>query len=202
MHQKRNYERMFSVLYFHISFFCITIYKSEDTMMMKTYKDKQPQLHESCYVADNATIVGDVTLKKGSSVWFHSVIRGDKDKIVIGENSNIQDNCTLHIDAGYGIDIGKHVTIGHNAIVHGAKIEDEVLIGMGAILLNGVHIEKHCIVGAGAVVKEHTTIPQGSLVVGCPAKVIKQIDQDAIHNIVKNAQLYVALANDYKKMEE
>lgn len=169
--------------------------------MIKNYKEKKPQLHESCFVADNATIIGNVKMENGSSAWFHCVIRGDKDKIHIGENSNIQDNCTLHTDAGYDIEIGNHVTIGHNAVIHGAKIEDEVLIGMGAIILNGVHIGKHSMIGAGAVVKEKTNIPEGSLVVGCPARIIKQVSKETIQGIIANAHLYVKLAQEYRDME-
>lgn len=108
--------------------------------MILPYRDKQPLIEESAYVSSNATVIGDVTLEKGSSVWFHSVVRGDKDHIHIGEDSNVQDNCTLHTDPKHLLQIGKRVTVGHNAVLHGCMIEDEVLIGMGAIVLNGAHI--------------------------------------------------------------
>lgn len=169
--------------------------------MLLKYKDKEPFLHESCYVASNAVIIGDVTLKKGANVWFHTVIRGDKDEMIIGENSNIQDNCTLHTDPGHKLIIGKNVTIGHNAVIHGAKIEDEVLIGMGAIILNGALIKKHSIIGAGALVKEGTVIAENSLVVGCPGRVIKEVDEQAIKEIQENAEHYTALGKEYKLID-
>ena len=100
--------------------------------MILPYRDKQPLIEESAYVSSNATVIGDVTLEKGSSIWFHSVVRGDKDHIHIGEDSNIQDNCTLHTDPKHLLQIGKRVTVGHNAVLHGCMIEDEVLIGMGS----------------------------------------------------------------------
>lgn len=117
--------------------------------MIQTYRNHTPRIDATCFVADNATIIGDVTMKADASVWFGSVIRGDKDHIEIGEGSNIQDNCTLHTDPQHVLTIGKHVTVGHNAILHGCHIEDEVLIGMGAIILNGAHIGSHSIIVAG-----------------------------------------------------
>lgn len=170
--------------------------------MLLNYKDKKPQLHESCYIASTAAIIGEVTVKKGASIWFHTVIRGDKDEIVIGEDSNIQDNCTLHTDPGHQLIIGKNVTVGHNAIIHGAKIEDEVLIGMGAIILNGAIIKKHCIIAAGALVKEGAVIAENSLVVGCPGKVIKEVNAKAIEEIQENAKHYVALGKEYKLIDK
>lgn len=169
--------------------------------MIIAYKDKQPNLAENSYVSQNATIIGDVTLEEGSSVFFHTVIRGDKDEISIGENSNIQDNCTLHTDPGHKLKIGKYVTVGHNAILHGCTIEDEVLIGMGAIILNGAVIGKHSIIGAGAVVTQGQIIPENSLVVGCPAKVIKRADEARIAEIKENALHYAQLGKEYKEMK-
>lgn len=168
--------------------------------MIKTYRTYTPDIHESCYLSENATIIGDVTLEKDVSVWFHSVIRGDKDHIHIKEGSNIQDNCTLHTDPNHQLSIGKYVTVGHNAILHGCTIDDEVLIGMGAIVLNGANIGKHAIIGAGALVKENQVIPEGALAVGCPCKIIKQVNEAQIKDIMENAQHYIALGKEYKEM--
>ena len=169
--------------------------------MIIAYRDKKPVIAEDSYVSKNATIIGDVTLEKGSSVFFHTVVRGDKDAICIGEKSNIQDNCTLHTDPGHELKIGKRVTVGHNAILHGCVIEDEVLIGMGAIILNEAVVGKHSIIGAGAVVTQGQIIPENSLVVGCPAKVIKQVNAAQVEEIKENAMHYAELGREYKKME-
>lgn len=168
--------------------------------MIKTYRMHTPNIHDSCYVSENATIIGDVTLEKDVSIWFHTVIRGDKDHIHIKEGSNIQDNCTLHTDPDHQLWIGKHVTVGHQAMLHGCQIEDEVLIGMGAIVLNGAKIGKHAIIAAGALVKENQVIPEGSLAVGCPAKVIKQVSEAQIQDIMDNAKHYITLGKKYKEM--
>ena len=169
--------------------------------MIIAYRDKKPVIAEDSYVSKNATIIGDVTLEKGSSVFFHTVVRGDKDAICIGENSNIQDNCTLHTDPGHELKLGKRVTVGHNAILHGCVIEDEVLIGMGAIILNEAVVGKHSIIGAGAVVTQGQIIPENSLVVGCPAKIIKQVNAAQVEEIKENALHYAELGREYKEME-
>lgn len=144
-----------------------------------------------------ATVVGNVTLHQNVSVWYGSVIRGDSDSIEIGENSNIQDLSILHTDYGYPIHIGKNVTIGHRAIVHGCTIEDEVMIGMGAILMNGAKIGKHSIVGAGALIPEGKEIPANSIVVGMPGKIIHQTSEKQVEEILENAKHYVELAREY-----
>lgn len=168
--------------------------------MIKTYRNHTPQIDESVYLSQDAVVIGDVTLEKNVSVWFQTVIRGDKDHIHIGEGSNIQDNCTLHTDPHHVMTIGRNVTVGHNAVVHGCTIEDEVLIGMGAIVLNGSHIGSHSIIGAGALVREQQVIPPGSLVVGCPGKVIKSVSEEQIQDIIENAAHYQELAKEYKEM--
>lgn len=169
--------------------------------MIKNYRQHTPQIDESVYLSKDSVIIGDVTLERNASVWFHSVIRGDKDHIHIGEGSNIQDNCTLHTDPDHVLTIGHNVTVGHNAVLHGCTIEDEVLIGMGAIILNGATIGRHSIIGAGALIKEQQVIPERSLVVGCPGKVIKNVSEEQIQDIMDNAQHYQALAKEYKEME-
>ncbi len=169
--------------------------------MILPYRDKQPLIEETAYVSSNATVIGDVTLEKGSSVWFHSVVRGDKDHIHIGEDSNIQDNCTLHTDPKHLLQIGKRVTVGHNAVLHGCIIEDEVLIGMGAVVLNGAHIGRHCIIGAGALVKEGQQIPENSLAVGSPARIIRKCSEEQIKEILENAMHYAQLGSEYKEID-
>ena len=144
--------------------------------------------------ASNATILGNVSIGKDSSVWYNAVIRSEEEAIEIGQESNIQDQCVLHTDCGYPLKIGNRVTIGHGAIVHGCTIEDEVLIGMGAIVLNGAHIGKHSIIGAGCVVPENMVIPQRSVVVGVPAKIIKKTSESQVSDILSNADHYVKLS--------
>lgn len=168
--------------------------------MIKNYRHHTPQINESVYLSEDTMIIGDVTLEKNVSVWFHSVIRGDKDHIHIGEGSNIQDNCTLHTDPDHVLTIGRNVTVGHNAVLHGCTIEDEVLVGMGAIILNGAKIGMHSIIGAGALIREQQVIPERSLVVGCPGKVIKNVSEEQIQDIIENALHYQALAKEYKEM--
>ena len=170
--------------------------------MIKKYKETYPTIHDSCFVAENAVVIGKTTIQEGSSVWYHSVIRGDSDEIYIGKDTNIQDNCTLHTDLHHTLYIGNRVTIGHQAIVHGAHIEDEGLIGMGAIILNGAHIGKHSIIAAGALVPENMIIPENSVVMGCPAKIKKEITQEQIESILHNAKHYKELGQEYKEMED
>ena len=169
--------------------------------MLYQYHDHKPEIDASCFVADGTSIIGDVKLKEDVSVWFGSVIRGDKDEIVIGKGSNVQDNCTLHTDPNHKLIVGKNVTVGHNAILHGCKIEDEVLIGMGAKVLNGAHVGRHSIIGAGALVVENMDIPENSVVVGCPAKIIKSISEKQVHSILENAKHYVELGKEYKEIK-
>ena len=153
---------------------------------------------ENLFIAEGAKIVGDVEIGLGSSIWFNAVVRGDISPISIGKYSNIQDNCTLHVSKNFPCQIGNYVTIGHNAVVHGAYIEDNVLVGMGACILNGAKIASNTIIAAKALVTENMVIPENSLVVGIPGKVIRTLSQDEILSIRKNAENYVDLANSYK----
>ncbi len=166
--------------------------------MIRSFKDKNVQYDESCFIADNADVIGNVILNKDVSVFYHSVIRGDSASIFIDEESNIQDLCVLHCDEKNPIHIGKRVSVGHRAIIHGASIDDETLIGMGAVVLNGAKIGKHCIIGANALVGEKMIIEDGSVVVGIPAKVIKKTSEVQIETILKNAQHYVELGKEHK----
>lgn len=145
------------------------------------------------YFAAGAQVVGDVTFGKNVGVWYNAVIRGDAEKIFIDDDSNIQDNCTLHTDAGHPIHIGKGVSVGHNAIVHGCSIGDNTVIGMGSILLNGAVVGKNCIIGAGALVTGKTVIPDNSIAVGNPARFLRKMTAAEIEANRKNARHYVQL---------
>jgi carbonic anhydrase/acetyltransferase-like protein (isoleucine patch superfamily) len=149
--------------------------------------------------AGNATIMGDVTIGSDVGIWFGAVIRADKDRIVIGDRSNIQDNCVVHTSAGFPTIIGNDVSVGHGAILHGCRIGDRVLVGMGAIVLNGAHIGAGSVIGAGAVVREGMEVPAGSVVVGIPGKIIKQASDEQQQHILDNAVSYVTLAGEYAR---
>lgn len=156
-----------------------------------------PVLGQNVFLAKGAIVRGDVTLGDNTSVWFNAVIRADTAPITVGANSNIQDNCVLHVDSDASICIGDHVTIGHGAIVHGCTIGDNSLIGMGAILLNNAVIGKNCIIGAGALVTQGTVIPDGSLVIGSPATIKRAVTEEEIADITRNALHYVEEARLY-----
>lgn len=161
--------------------------------------NKVPRIGRNVFIASTAYVIGGDVVIGGDnvSIWPHAVIRGDEDSIVIGDNSNIQDGAVIHTDAGFPARIGRGVTIGHRAIVHGATVEDEVIIGMGAIVLNGAVIGSGSIVGAGAVVTQGTKVPPNSIVVGVPAKVIRQATDADREYIRNNYQAYLRLARMY-----
>lgn len=148
------------------------------------------KITEEVYIAEGAKIIGDVEMGEGSSVWYNAVIRGDSNPIVIGKNTNVQDNAVLHVSHSHALSIGDNVTIGHGAIVHGCTIGNNVLIGMGAIVLDGAVIEDYCIIGAGALVTQNKIISSGSLAFGNPAKVMRQISEEEKRSIVENAREY------------
>lgn len=156
---------------------------------------------EALFMAGNATVVGDVTIGKQVGIWFGAVVRADKDRIIIGDRSNIQDNCVVHTSRGFPVTLGREVSVGHGAILHGCTIADQVLVGMGAIVLNGARIGKGSVIGAGAVIREGMDVPEGSVVVGVPGKVIKQADAVQQQNILTNAESYVQLAAEYAHHE-
>lgn len=147
--------------------------------MQYTYQHNQPDVPDSSYVAPGAAVIGRVTLGERVSVWFNAVMRGDNDDIVIGDGSNVQDGCVLHVDKGYPLRVGVNCTIGHKVILHGCTIGDRSLVGMNAVVLNGATIGKDCLIGANALVTEGMEVPDGSLVLGSPAKVIKPISDAA-----------------------
>lgn len=166
-------------------------------MVFLSYEGIEPKIGKNCFVAENATIAGDVTLEEGSSAWFCSVIRAEVAPIVIGRKSNIQDNCTLHTDLGYPLKIGDGVSVGHNTVVHGATIESNCLIGMSATILNGTRIGKNCIIGAGALLLQDSNIPENSLVLGVPASVKRSLTGEEIERIGMNANHYSQFAHEY-----
>jgi len=150
------------------------------------------------YVAPGAQIIGSVELGADCSVWFNAVIRGDNDQITIGSGSNIQDGCVLHVDAGFPMRIGRNVTVGHKVMLHGCTIGDGSLIGMNAVVLNGAKIGQNCLVGANALVTEGTEIPDGSLFLGSPGKVVKSLDENAIAQLGNAARHYQDKINLYQ----
>ena len=158
--------------------------------MFYDLEDKKPKNSGENWVAPNATIIGDVTLEKNSSVWFNAVIRGDNENIHVGEGSNVQDGSVLHTDPGCPLRIGKDVTIGHIVMLHGCTIGDNSLIGIGAVILNNAKIGKNCIIGAKALITENKEIPDNSLVGGSPGRVVRKLTDDEIGKITENAKHY------------
>lgn len=154
----------------------------------------QPQIHASVFVAQSADVIGQVTLKAQSSVWFNAVIRGDCDHIEVGARSNIQDGAVLHCDPGKPLVIGEDVTVGHNAMVHCLEVGDRTLVGINAVILDGAKIGSDCIIGANSLVKANAIIPDGSLVVGSPAVVVRQLDEQSKQFLLGSAAVYVEKA--------
>jgi carbonic anhydrase/acetyltransferase-like protein (isoleucine patch superfamily) len=151
-----------------------------------------------CWIADNATVIGDVVLENNASIWFNCVVRGDNDRITIGENSQLQDGCILHVDAGFPITVGRNVSIGHMSMLHGCTIGDGTLIGIKSVILNGAEIGRNCVVGANSLVTEGKKIPDGSLVLGSPAKVVRPLTDDEIRLYNSFADDYVARSKQYR----
>jgi carbonic anhydrase/acetyltransferase-like protein (isoleucine patch superfamily) len=149
------------------------------------------------FAAGNATIIGDVMIGNQVGVWFGAVIRADKDRIIIGDRTNIQDNCVVHTSKGHPVRLGTDVSVGHGAILHGCTIGDRVLVGMGSIILNGATIGEGSVIGAGAVITEGKLIPPGSVVVGVPGKIVKEADPAQREQILANAAAYIELATEY-----
>jgi carbonic anhydrase/acetyltransferase-like protein (isoleucine patch superfamily) len=154
---------------------------------------------ERYWVAESATVIGTVRLKRDASVWYGASLRGDNEWVEVGEGSNIQENCILHTDIGFPLTIGARCTIGHAVILHGCTIADDSLIGMGAIVLNGVKIGRNCLVGAGAVVTEGKVFPDNSLIVGAPARLIRQVNDKILQLITESAEFYVNNWQRYRK---
>lgn len=155
-------------------------------------------IHENSYIADGAIVLGNVSVGEESSIWFHSTVRADRAEIIIGNRSNIQDNAVVHVDEGFPVHIGNNVTIGHGAVIHGCRINDNTLIGMGAIILNGARIGENCVIGAGALVTQNMIIPDNSLVIGCPAKIMRQVTAEEVRGNLSNADEYVKESMEYR----
>lgn len=158
--------------------------------MIRELQGIKPQIHEEAFIADSAEVMGDVNIDEGSSIWYGAVLRGDIENITIGKYSNIQDNATVHTETNIPTKIGDYTVVGHNAIVHGASVGDNCLIGMGAIVLNNAVIGDNSIIGAGSLVTEGKVIPPNSLAIGTPAKVIRQVTEEDIKGIKGNAIRY------------
>ena len=157
---------------------------------------KKPRIDEQAVVADGVVVLGDVTIEKDVSIWYNAVIRGDANSISIGEGTNIQDLAVLHVDADASLAIGKNVTIGHGAILHGCTIKDQALIGMGAIVLNGAVIGKGSMIAAGALVLQNTVVPDGALYMGNPAKFRRMLTEEELTANLKNAANYIKESKD------
>ena len=153
---------------------------------------------ETIYIAPGAFVIGDVTLGENVGIWYNAVVRGDTNSIYIGNNTNVQDNATLHTDKDFKLHIGDGVTIGHNAVVHGCTVGENTVIGMGSIILSGAIIGKNCIIGAGSLVTGKMNIPDGSLVMGSPAKVTRPLMKQEIESNRENAIHYVELMSEYQ----
>lgn len=165
--------------------------------MIKEFKGKVPVIHNTCYISESVDIIGNVVIKDNANIWFGTRIRGDMNEVVIGKNANIQENSVVHVDIHCGTYIGDDVTIGHGAIIHGCTIHNNVLIGMGAIVLNEAVIGKNTIIGAGSLIPQGKIIPEGVLCLGSPAKVVRNLTEEEIISIKTSADNYVTLSKNY-----
>ena len=163
---------------------------------------KTPDIHPSAFVAPGAVVRGEVHLAENSSVFYNAVLRGDRAPISIGEGTNIQDNCVVHVEYDLPVTVGKNVTVGHGAILHGCTVGDETLIGMGAIVLNGAQIGKGCLIGAGALVTQNAVIPVGCMAVGSPARVKRPLTPEEMDGLRQSAADYRQEAQACKALEE
>ncbi len=157
----------------------------------------KPVISPLARIAEHAVICGNVELKSGSNIWFHTTIRAEMERITIGTDSNVQDNCVIHVDEGCPVTVGDRVTVGHGCILHGCTIGDESLIGMGSTVLNGAHIGRGCILGAGSLVTQNTVIPDGMMAFGRPAKVVRPVTPEERADLLRNAEAYVAESKVY-----
>jgi len=167
-------------------------------MTIYQYKDKKPQIHDTAFVAAEATVIGDVILEKDTSVWPGVVIRGDNEPITVGEGSNVQEGTVMHTDMGCPLTLAKNVTVGHQAMLHGCTIGENSLIGIQAVILNRAVIGKNCLVGAGSVVTEGKVFPDNSLILGSPAKVVRELTPEAIEGLKASAKSYMAKKDLFK----
>ena len=169
-------------------------------MPMYALGERKVLIHgEECFIADNATVIGSVILHPHASVWYNAVVRGDSEIITIGERTNIQDAAVLHADPGVPLTLGKNVSVGHQAMLHGCTVGDGSLIGIGAIILNHAVIGKGCLIGAGAVIPEGKTFPDGVLVIGSPGKVLRELNPEERAGLLENADIYVRRSKLYRE---
>lgn len=167
--------------------------------MLITFDKKKPQVAQNTFIAPNASIIGDVEIGPESSVWFGAVVRGDFSKITIGKRSNIQDLSLIHVTEGMPVVVGDDVTVGHRAILHSCKIGNRILIGMGAILMDGVVVEENSIVAAGSLLIEGTIVPAGKLILGRPGKVVRDLKEDELKWLTDSSLHYAECAKEYQK---
>ncbi len=164
--------------------------------MVHRIGDRRPDVSRASYIAWNAEVAGAVTLAEDTSVWFGATLRGDIEPITVGRGSNVQDGAVIHTDSGLPCVVGERVTIGHQAVLHGCRVGDDCLIGMGAIVLSGAEIGKESVVGAGALITEGKSFPPRSLILGSPAKAVRTLDDAAIEKVRRNGAVYVRLASE------
>ncbi len=166
--------------------------------MIYTLGDRRPQLADDVYVAPTASVIGSVVLEAGASVWFGAVLRGDCDLITVGAGSNVQDASVLHTDPGMPLTIGRGVTVGHKVMLHGCTIGDGSLVGIGAIVLNGARIGRECLIGAGALVTENSEFPDGSLILGAPARIKRELSAEERAMLAHGAEHYIGNARRFR----
>lgn len=166
--------------------------------MIMNFMNKKPAFEEDVYISETSVIIGDVTLKSNANVWFGAVLRGDVESIVIGKNTNIQENTVVHVDENDNVEVGDGCTVGHGAIIHGCKIGNNTLIGMGAIILNGAEIGNNSIVGAGSLVTQNKKFEDGVLILGNPAKVVRNLTEEEIENNKRSSLEYIELSKKIK----
>ena len=168
-------------------------------MPILPYKGVMPTIEENVFIAPGSMVIGDVIIREGASVWYNAVVRADTAPIVIGRRTNIQDNCTLHVDSDAPLIIGDECTIGHGAVVHGATLGNQVFVGMKAVVLSHAHISSRTIIGACALVGEHKDIPEGVLMLGIPAKYARELTEVELENIASRAEGYYERSLEHKK---
>ena len=167
--------------------------------MIMDFEGVTPRINKNTYISESVDIIGKVNVEENVNIWFGTRLRGDMNNIIIGENTNIQENSVVHVDINSPCIIGKNVTIGHGTIIHGCSISDNVLVGMGSIILNNAKIGKNTIIGAGSLVTQGKDFPEGVLILGNPAKVIRQLTEAEVKSIQRSADNYVSLSKKYKK---
>jgi carbonic anhydrase/acetyltransferase-like protein (isoleucine patch superfamily) len=170
--------------------------------MIRPFRGKQPQVDDDAFVAASAEVIGDVVIGPRSSIWYGAVLRGDGERIVVGERTNIQDGCVLHADPGIPLTLGDGISVGHRAVLHGCTVGDDTLVGMGAVVLNGARVGPRCLVAAGALVLEGADIPAQSLVAGAPAKVRRTLTDEEVARLRENATTYERLMRQHAASAE